>query len=54
MHTYPVSSMLVPITTKLRAEQVRALKALSKRKRVPMSEYLREAVDDVITKYEER
>lgn len=35
-------------------EQVEKLRELSRRTRVAQSEYLREAIDDLLTKYEKR
>ena len=43
-----------PVLAYLRPEQAAALDRLSKATRVPKSEYLREAVDDLLGKYKKR
>ena len=43
-----------PVTAALTFEQHNRLKRLSKKTRVPMQEYLREAVDMLLRKYERK
>ena len=44
---------LTPLSTKLPDQQVKALKSLSAKTRIPQSELIREAIDLVLLRYRE-
>ncbi|MCA3016751.1 MAG: ribbon-helix-helix domain-containing protein [Myxococcaceae bacterium] len=48
------SNRLTSVVFRLNRERLEALKELSKETRIRQSEYLREAIGDLLEKYEER
>ncbi|MGQ0507162.1 MAG: ribbon-helix-helix domain-containing protein [Myxococcaceae bacterium] len=50
----PNSSRLTSVVFRLQREKLESLKDLSKSTRIRQSEYLREAISDLLEKYEER
>ena len=47
----PTQSRLTSVVFRLTKERLEALKALSRTSRIRQSEYLREAISDLLTKY---
>jgi hypothetical protein len=47
----PTQSRLTSVVFRLTKERLEALKALSRTSRIRQSEYLREAIGDLLTKY---
>jgi predicted DNA-binding protein len=47
----PIQSRLTSVVFRLTKERLEALKALSRGTRIRQSEYLREAIGDLLTKY---
>ena len=48
------NSRLTSVVSRLNREKLDALKELSRATRIRQSEYLREAINDLLTKYEEQ
>ncbi len=48
----PTQSRLTSVVFRLTKERLEALKALSRTSRIRQSEYLREAIGDLLTKYD--
>ena len=50
----PESSRLTSVVFRLQRQKLEALKDLSRATRIRQSEYLREAISDLLEKYEDR